>query len=190
MYRKEPWEWAIIAGFAVLSLAFFALVAWAFLTETWEIEFERRVEAPPAAVFAALVEADSRVAWAPNLLDLAPLTGEPGEVGATRLLFMGREGRRWQEEERQIAYEPPALWSVSRDGPEAKRNIELRLEPGGDGATRLVWKERVRFKELENRLLAPLTLRDRRCSLSGGLDRMASLSDAIEDNGAVPPDGL
>lgn len=182
MYRKEPWEWMIRGGFALLSLALFALAAYAAFKEEWQVEASQRIAAPPAAVFAYLTEPDRRVTWQPNLLDLAPLTGEPGEVGATRMLFMGGEGRRWQEEETQLALEPASHWAVARDGPEAERRIEIRLEPDSDGAVQLIWRERVSYKALENRLLAPLTVRNRRDRLADALRRLADLAGRAEDD--------
>jgi len=176
MYRKEPWEWAIVGGFALLSLALFALVAFSFLKQEWQLELVRSIAAPPAAVFAAVAESDRRIAWEPNLLDLAPLMGEPRERGATRLLFMSEDGRRWQEEEEQLAFDRPALWSVRRDGPDAERRIAVRLEPTADGDTRLRWRETVRYKGLEGRILALVTLRGRRASLERALPQLAMIA--------------
>lgn len=181
MHRKEPWEWAIIGGFALLFLALFALVAYAALKEQWEIEASQGIAAPEAEVFAYLTEPDRRVKWQPNLLDLASLTGESGEVGATRMLFMGGDGRRWQEEETQRALKPPSLWAVRRDGPRSEREIEVRIETVPGGGARLVWRERIVYKGLEDRLLAPLTIRERRQKLSDALARLAEMAGGRDE---------
>jgi len=187
MYRKEPWEWGIIAGFAVLFLALSAVVIYAAFKERWEVEASQRTAVPRAEVYSYLTEPDRRVTWQPNLLDMAALTGEIETPGATRMLFMGGDGRRWQEEETQLAFQPPSFWAVHRDGPNAEREIEIRLEAVADGGTELLWQEQVRYKTLEDRLLAPLAIRERRRKLSDALLRLAAITAGGESD--YPPGG-
>jgi len=175
--RSEPWEWAITAAVTLLAAALAGLALYSALKDSWNIEITRTLAASPETVHSYLVDPEKRVAWEPGVIDTAGLTGEPTRAGATRMLYMRSDGRRWHQFEELKASLPGERWAVRREGPNADREVTVRLAPSATGSgTRLVWREEITFNELEKRILGLWELSTRRGELQRGFDRLEWLA--------------
>ncbi len=155
-FHPRPWwEWVILAGFWLAITGALGLGAWSFLHEDWRVRVEAELPTPPSAAFAAFDEPARRLAWEPGVVAITPLVGDGRQTGDTRLVFLAREGRRWQEEERILERRPPRRLSLERHGPLRDVRIAIEIAPlqkRGASGSRLVWDEKVRYHDPLDRL--------------------------------------
>jgi len=170
--RREPWEWALAGGLILALVIAAGLAIYSATKDSWHLELRYTLSAAPETVHRYLSRPEKRVAWEPGVIDVAKLTGDQTRAGATRMVYMRSEGRRWHQFEELEAFEAGARLAVRREAPNADRAITVRLEPRESGGTRLIWREEVRFTDLETQLLALWELRKRRQELRGGFDRL------------------
>ena len=175
MHRKEPWEWMLLGALALVVAGVLALAAFLVGKETWRIEVGTGIAAPPAQVFDWLTRHEKRLLWEPDLIDIAPLTGVSGEAGSTQLLYLHRDGDRWQVEERWLRVLPGRQLELARNSDAAfvRIAVTLRAVPRG---TEVLWRESRHYTDWQERLLAPLDVMERKSRLRAALGRLAHLA--------------
>ncbi len=95
-----------------------------------EVEIERRVAAPPDAVFAILSDPGRRVDWQSGTSDVGAPSPSPVAVGS-----------RWSEtqqgvgrvEVEVVGLEPGRLWAEAGQADAGSASIRVELAPDGDG---------------------------------------------------------
>ncbi|MFQ5348434.1 MAG: SRPBCC family protein [Rhodothalassiaceae bacterium] len=177
MRQGMPARRGLVAALLVIVLAAAAVAAaWLLHREVWRIDVESGIAAPPARVFALLATREGRLAWEPDLIDIAPLTGSAGSAGSTQLLYLRHDRDHWQIEERWTSVLPERRLELERRGAGTVARLVLTLRPEGAG-TRLRWREIRRHESAVGRLLAPLDVRRRHKRIETGLARLAYLAE-------------
>ncbi len=175
MHRKEPWEWTLLGALALVVAGVLALGGFLVGKETWRFEVGAGIAAPPAQVFDWLTRREKRLLWEPDLIDIAPLTGTAGEAGSTELLYLRRDGDRWQIEERWLRVLPGRRLDVERVGDALRVRIAITITPAPHGGA-LSWREVRHYETWPDRILAPLEVIERKSRLEAGLARLARLA--------------
>ncbi|RMD89222.1 MAG: SRPBCC family protein [Alphaproteobacteria bacterium] len=166
----------LLVALLLILAAAAAAVAFLFHREVWRIDVESEIAAPPAQVFALLATREGRLAWEPDLIDIAPLTGSSGSAGSTQLLYMRHDREHWQIEERWTRVLPERRLELERMGARTVAYLVVTLQ-AEDGGTHLRWREIRRYESAVGRLLAPLDIHRRRNRIEAGLARLAYLAE-------------
>lgn len=89
---------------------------------------------PPEQVWAVVSDLDTHTAWRPALVEFRQVSDGPLEVGS-KIREVLRWGRREIEMEDVVtALEPPARFALRGSWKAADFELELRIEPDGDGS--------------------------------------------------------
>lgn len=172
MHKKEPWEWALLAGFAVLVLLVLAGAYYSYSRERWTVTVSKEVQAAPERVFALLTSAEDRVIWQYGVTAVTPLAGENNSPDSTRMIYM-RVGRQsWQIPERLQVYDPPTHWAVIQNADGFDAAIDLTVTETATG-TKIVWQEERRFFDPIKRIQAWFIMRRHKMQLLRGFEQVA-----------------
>lgn len=176
MNPKEPWEWWTIGGLTLVVLAAVGVLVHSYLRPAWEISAEVAIARPAEEVFDVLLDPERRTAWQPGVMGGGMLTGEQGEAGATWLLILRRGRERGEAEERLLARDRPGRIEFLREATRSRHHVEIELTalPGG---TRLVWRERIAWKDRKDRLLAIFRIGEEEDRLRTALARLARIME-------------
>jgi hypothetical protein len=111
------------------------------------------IAAPMDRVIAAYVNHDNYPYWQRGLLNVEPLSGTPGEVGAkTQLKFKMGKGEM-EMIETITANNPPALYALTYETGGVFNEIRTRFAETAPGQTHLVSENEFRFSGLMMKLM-------------------------------------
>ncbi|MGD9571098.1 MAG: SRPBCC family protein [Thermoleophilia bacterium] len=136
-----------------------------------EVQIERRVAAPPDAVFAIISDPSRREQWQSGTTDVGPVSPTPVAVGS-----------RWSETQQGVGrveievvgLEPGRLWAEAGEADAGRASVRVELAPDGDGtllsvAVELKLRGAMRFAE---RALGPVV----RKRTEADMDRLEELA--------------
>jgi carbon monoxide dehydrogenase subunit G len=113
-----------------------------------------RIERPPADVWAVVSDLGTHSEWRPAIVELAQVTPGPLAVGSRLREVLSWRGRELVLDDVVTALEPPRRLAISGGWSAADFDLELLLEPDGDG-TLVTMDWPLRPKSLLMRVAAP-----------------------------------
>ena len=133
------------------------------------------IDAPPDAVFPYLADGDQRLRWMGALAETEQLTPGPPAVGCRWRDVFEQLGQRLVLQAELAAYEPPTRLLVRLSSPAADATSEQRLEPAGEGRTRVRATIDADYKSCGARLASGMVTRQTQAQLEADLATLKGL---------------
>ena len=181
LYHKSAMAVVVAFGFSLLLRAIVSFDGGQIRTEA-VIEIDR----PAAGLWSLIVDPENRVRWEAHVIDMVRLSGEPGEVESTNLVFWKTPRlKRWQSLEGTLEVIPERKIAFQRQSDEADRWFTVELEPISECRTRVRFEEAFRPVRYGRRYWAFLesgSLKERLDISTGALARWAeTLPDCLAE---------
>jgi carbon monoxide dehydrogenase subunit G len=113
-----------------------------------------RIARPPEDVWAVVSDLDTHSEWRPAIVELTQVSPSPLEVGSRLREVLRWRGRELELDDVVTALEPPRRLAIHGGWSAADFDLELLLEPDGDG-TRVTMDWPLHPKSLLMRVAAP-----------------------------------
>lgn len=123
------------------------------------VELSVRIDAPPEAVTAVLLDADRAPEWTTGLERFDVVEGEPGQVGSIGHAHYVESGRRYTLVDVLEEATPDGHYRSRLTGGGIEATVETTLVPIGETATRLTLRWDGRGTTLLTRLVLPFMKR-------------------------------
>jgi carbon monoxide dehydrogenase subunit G len=114
-----------------------------------------RIERPPAEVWAVVADLDTHLEWRPALVEFRQVSEGPLEVGSRIREVLRWRGRELVLDDIVTVLEPPRHFGISGGWTAAEFDLDLRLEPVGEGATSVTFDWPLRPKSALLKAAAP-----------------------------------
>lgn len=114
------------------------------------------IERPPAEVWAVVADLDTHLEWRPALVEFRQVSEGPLEVGSRIREVLRWRGRELVLDDVVTALEPHRHFGISGGWNAADFDLDLRLEPVGEGATLVTFDWPLRPKSALMKVAAPL----------------------------------
>lgn len=141
-----------------------------------------RIECPPADVWSVIADLDTHLEWRPALVEFRQVSEGPLAVGSEI-----REVLRWRGRELVLAdvvtvFDPERHFGIRGGWKAADFDLDLTLEPAGDGATVVTFDWPLYPKSFLMKAVTPLL---RRTMGRATAEEAALLKAYVEGRGAV-----
>jgi carbon monoxide dehydrogenase subunit G len=115
-----------------------------------------RIERAPAQVWSVVADLDTHLEWRPALVEFRQVSDGPLAVGSRIREVLKWRGRELVLDDVVTALEPHRHFGISGGWNAADFDLDLRLEPVGEGATLVTFDWPLRPKSILLKLAAPL----------------------------------
>ena len=143
-----------------------------------------RIARPPEAVWAIVSDLETHTRWRPALDEFRQVSEGPLGVGSRIREVLDWRGRKIEIDDVVTGFEPPYRFAIHGSWDAAEFDLDLLLEPIGDGATEVTFDWPLYPKSLLMKLATPFLRGTMERSRSRGGRR--SQADYAEDQRAAP----
>jgi carbon monoxide dehydrogenase subunit G len=130
---------------------------------------EVRIERPPADVWSVIADLDTHLAWRPALIEFRQVSEGPLGVGSRIREVLRWRGRELVLDDVVTTFAPLSHFGIRGSWKAADFELDLTLEPTGDGATTVTFEWPLYPKSLVMKMVTPLL---------GGAMRRATAEEA------------
>ncbi|WND02877.1 SRPBCC family protein [Temperatibacter marinus] len=118
------------------------------------VKVDRTLTLKPKDIWPYIVQPDLRDNWVVELVDHAPLSGQPYEVESSRLLFWKRDFRRWSGTETTETITPQRFYRSYIVSQTFRSNWTVELEALGNCQTKISYSILMREEDYTSRYFA------------------------------------